>query len=1256
MRASWKNILVCLILIAALIAQGSAIAFAAAPYPQEVYHLVGGEPDGNGGWTSEYWVDSRGNRVDESVSRVRAATDLPSSYDLRDYGLVTSVKHQAGSGCCWAFGTIASLESSYIRQGYGTLENTDFSEAHLVWFAHNQRTPDINDPTYGDGAVYSRPFNRGGNWNRAAATLLRGVGLQLEANAPWISSYDNDELMQMAQDESDRYVSYARMWSVANIRDNSAVALKQKIMQNGVAMFSYYDDYTTTRTGYSSDRISYYQTAHSDTNHVVAVVGWDDAYPRTKFNANQRPTNNGAWLVKGSWSSAWGDNGYYWISYEDPSLREFTSYIAAPVDVYDHIYQYDGAYPNTSFPVSGGKGRVANVFTAERTELLSHVAFLSFNASPIKVTVEVYVAPEGYSTPLVTSPTSGFTKVESATTTATGIEYGYATVELNNPALLMEGQMFSVVLTMEQTNGSAVNLPVEGQTVQNPGDGVKTYDGLEGESFIEFNNGYWYDTNAYPNGIDYNNVPLKAMTRDITPVDPTLAVASAPNKTTYRVGESFDPAGLSLVYTNQYGIAQTVTSGYTYDPITLSEIGAQTVTVTYNDLSATLDVTVEPYETSLSLLSPPNKTNYLFGETLDTTGLSLLYSDEYGNISEVDEGFVCQPSTLLMLGTQTVTVTYGGHLVTFDVTVEPFEPTLTLMTPPDKTTYLVGETLDTTGLSLMYRNRYGMMQVVTEGFECSLQALHMIGVQTVTVTYEGLQVTFDVTVEPHELTLALLSAPDKTSYFYGEILDMTGLSLLYTDEFGDAITVTEGYVCDLDMASALGTQTVTVTFNGLFITFDVTVKPLPTALSLLTPPDKTTYLYGETLDTNGLALQYFNEYGEEHTVTEGYVCDVETLQTLGTQTVTVTYENLTVTFDVTVEPLEPTLTLLTMPDQTTYAAGETLDMTGLTLGYTDEYGALTVITEGFVCTPETFRALGLQTVTVSYGALSVTFDVTVEPLEPTLTLQFAPDKTSYLVGDTIDTTGMTLLYTDEVGDALVVTEGFLCDPEVFRTAGEQTVTVTYNGLSVTFDVTVQQTGVFLVTDAIGRAGETVDVAVRISNNHGIVAAWIELEYDSDVLTLVGVENGGIFADGDFTPCNDLSQMPFRVLFLDALGDNHTQDGDLVVFTFRVRTDARPGESVIDLTYDAENTYDVDMENVPFETQAGTFTVRRMPGDVNADGLIDLKDAVMIRRYLAGWDVTVNLANADVDQKEGVNLKDVTCICRYLAGGYEQILL
>ena len=1255
-KTSRMRNLLCALIIAALVAQGTAVAFAVSPYP-EIQYLVGGEPDENGVWTPEYWVDAHGNRVDETVPRVRAAADLPSSYDLRDYGLVTSVKHQAGSGCCWAFGSIASLESSYIRQGYGTAANTDFSEAHLVWFGQNQRTTNASDPTYGDGLVQSAPFKSGGNWNRASSQLLRGSGLQLEQNAPWISTYDDDVMLQMQQSESDRYVSYARMWSVTNIRDKSATALKQKIMQNGACILSYYDDYTTTRTGYSSDRASYYQTAHSDTNHVVTVVGWDDNYPRTKFNANQRPSANGAWLIKGSWSVGWAQDGYYWISYEDPSVSEFASYVAAPADVYDHIYQYDGAQPKTNFTVPG-VGKMANVFMAERTELLTHVAFFSGNSSPINVTAEVYVAPDSFPKGLfleLSNPVSQFTKVSAATTSVSGVEYGYSTVELSAPTLLTQGQMFSVVLTMTNPSGGSVNVPAEGLTVQNPGDGVLTYSGNVGESFLGYN-GYWYDTNAYPTGADYNNVPLKAMTREIAQTDPTLTVASLPAKTTYRVGETFDPTGLSLEYTNEYGIAQTVTDGFTCAPQILSTIGAQTVTVTYHDLSVTLDVIVEAYETSLSLLSPPNKTNYLFGESLDTTGLTLLYSDAYGVTSEVQSGFSCEPGTLLRLGTQTVNVIYEGLSVTFDVTVEPFERQLTLLTPPNKTTYLVGESLDTTGLSLRYRNEYGVVQIVSEGFTCSVPTMQMIGVQTVTVTYEGLSVTFDVTVEPHELTLALMTAPDKKVYSYGETIDTAGLSLLYTNEFGDAINVTEGFTLDALTASVLGTQTVTVTYNGMSVTFDVTVEPLEKTLTLQTQPNRTTYFYGETIDTSGLALLYTDEYGTAFTITDGFVCDVDTLLTLGTQTVTVSYDGMSVTFDVTVEPHEPTLTLLTPPDSTAYLAGQTLDTTGLALLYTDEYGASFTVTDGFVCTPETFRVLGTQTVTVTYNGMSVTFDVTVEPLEPTLTLQFEPDKMSYLVGETLDTTGMVLFYTDEVGDALIVTEGYACDPTTFLSAGVQTVTVTYNGLSVTFDVTVQQFGQFLVANATGRAGETVEVAVRISDNPGIVAAWLEIEYDPDVLTLEGVENGDIFPDSCMTPCNDLAQIPYRVLFVDSLSGNYTQNGDLVVFTFRIRADARPGESAIYVDYDADSTYDVDLENVLFETQAGAFTVHRMPGDVNADGSIDLKDAVMLRRYLAGWDVTVNLANADVDQKEGVNLKDVTCISRYLADGYEQILL
>ena len=62
---------------------------------------------------------------------------------------------------------------------------------------------------------------------------------------------------------------------------------------------------------------------------------------------------------------------------------------------------------------------------------------------------------------------------------------------------------------------------------------------------------------------------------------------------------------------------------------------------------------------------------------------------------------------------------------------------------------------------------------------------------------------------------------------------------------------------------------------------------------------------------------------------------------------------------------------------------------------------------------------------------------------------------------------------------------------------------------------------------------------------------------------------------------------------------------------------------------------------------------RMPGDANDDGMVDLLDVVLIRRWLAGgWNVSINESNADVDEDGEVTLKDVTIIRRYLAGGYD----
>ncbi|MBR6917158.1 MAG: dockerin type I repeat-containing protein [Clostridia bacterium] len=65
----------------------------------------------------------------------------------------------------------------------------------------------------------------------------------------------------------------------------------------------------------------------------------------------------------------------------------------------------------------------------------------------------------------------------------------------------------------------------------------------------------------------------------------------------------------------------------------------------------------------------------------------------------------------------------------------------------------------------------------------------------------------------------------------------------------------------------------------------------------------------------------------------------------------------------------------------------------------------------------------------------------------------------------------------------------------------------------------------------------------------------------------------------------------------------------------------------------------------------------LPGDVNEDGEVNLKDATLVRRYyVGGWNVSINTANADVDNNGTINLKDATLIRRYYVGGWGVALI
>ena len=187
---------------------------------------------------------------------------------------------------------------------------------------------------------------------------------------------------------------------------------------------------------------------------------------------------------------------------------------------------------------------------------------------------------------------------------------------------------------------------------------------------------------------------------------------------------------------------------------------------------------------------------------------------------------------------------------------------------------------------------------------------------------------------------------------------------------------------------------------------------------------------------------------------------------------------------------------------------------------------------------------------------------------------------------------------------------------------------------------------FVVSNATSKVGKTFTVEVSLKNNPGITSLRLEAGYDSSVLELIGVE-GKDFASPSFGPT---TKNPIIINWEDVLNPNNTTDGTVAVLTFKVKETAYEGDTKISITYDPEDVYDENYDNVSFAVEEGTITIiEYLSGDVNSDGVVNNKDLGILRQFLNNWDVTVDERAADVTGDGRVNNKDLGILRQYLNG-------
>lgn len=245
-------------------------------------------------------------------------------YDPRELGLMTPVKDQGELGVCWCFAGMAAVESYLKLKGYGEY---DFSEEHVRWWA-----------TLRDGYGFKRESYDPSSFSVVKNYLTSAGGVRLEEDIPYNPSESATMLINMDTASPKFYVT-----DIVEI-SNDMNEVKKGILEAGGVVSAYRSNNIfigkTMNQYYCND-----ETFVKDEQHAILIVGWDDNYSRDNFKDNNKPKNDGAWLVKNSWGNYNDEGGYFWISYEDKTLlqAEDNFYINGISDINEgkKIYQHD---------------------------------------------------------------------------------------------------------------------------------------------------------------------------------------------------------------------------------------------------------------------------------------------------------------------------------------------------------------------------------------------------------------------------------------------------------------------------------------------------------------------------------------------------------------------------------------------------------------------------------------------------------------------------------------------------------------------------------------------------------------------------------------------------------------------------------------------------------------------------------------------------------------------------------------------------
>lgn len=223
------------------------------------------------------------------------STTATKVYNMRTKGMVTDTRDQMYCGSCWDFAILACAETNYMMK-FGTA--LDLSEQQIICNANA-------------GSCYGGASSKAAKWmfdNKV--NVLNETALKYKSQLPKTGA-EAASCPTPTESGLYRVVDYGVLPIAAGKNTPSVNDIKEAVLAHGAVTAAFWADslvFAQIISKYGGGVYEEQEPLYTPENytpvpagHEVAIVGWDD--------------NEQAWLIKNSWGTNWGDNGYGWIKY-----------------------------------------------------------------------------------------------------------------------------------------------------------------------------------------------------------------------------------------------------------------------------------------------------------------------------------------------------------------------------------------------------------------------------------------------------------------------------------------------------------------------------------------------------------------------------------------------------------------------------------------------------------------------------------------------------------------------------------------------------------------------------------------------------------------------------------------------------------------------------------------------------------------------------------------------------------------------------